>query len=471
MMTKKEVYSHTEALCPKCRRKVQARIVQVNHRVEMEKFCPDHGYSSVLISTDVVWYQQSRQYVKPKQKPLDVSVKNYRGCPDSCGMCPEHQQHTCLPVVEITGRCDLNCPICLKNRSVISDMSTTDFGLILDTLLRTEGKIDVLNISGGEPTMHPDLASLLELAAAKGVLQTTVSTNGRALVRHKPLRDLFKKFDAIVALQFDGFEGETYRLLRGKDLADEKRSLIELLESEGIKYSLVATVANGINDGEITGMVDFFFRSKALSLMFQPATYTGNAAAFKETAAPLTISDVVREAGKSSFVHPGDFNPLPCSHYSCFALSYYFAVEPGSYVSLKQVLGEERFLETIANRTLPGLDREGLGLFKERLYEMWSAADSAGTNEKILKRIKSLLSLMNETGFDSRKAMDLGFESMKSVFIHHFMDVDTMDLGRLIRCCNVYPQKDGRLIPMCAQNVFFQQENESDVFTATHLSG
>jgi hypothetical protein len=470
-MTEKHVYSHTEALCPKCRRKVQARIIQVNHRIEMEKFCPGHGFSSVLTSTDVDWFEQSRQYVKPKQKPLDVSVRNYRGCPDSCGICPEHQQHACLPVVEITGRCNLDCPICLKNRSLIPDMTTADFSLILDTLLRTEGKIDVLNISGGEPTMHPDLAGFLECASAKGVIQTTVSTNGRELIRQKPLRDIFRKYNAIVALQFDGFRREAYQALRGVDLVDEKVCLIGMLEREGIRYSLVSTVASGINEGEIAGIVDFFFRSKALSLMIQPAAFTGSAAALRPTAAPLTIADVVREAGKSTFVHPGDFNPLPCSHPSCFALSYYFAVEPGSYTSLKHILGEARYLETIANRALPGLDREGIGLFKERLYELWSAADSTGVNEKVLKRIKSILSLMNDTGFDSRKAMDLGFESMKSVFIHHFMDLETMDLGRLIRCCNVYPQKDGRLIPMCAQNVFFQEGNEYDDIPAAHLPG
>jgi uncharacterized radical SAM superfamily Fe-S cluster-containing enzyme len=240
------VYSHTQALCPLCRRRVQARIVRVDHRIEMEKFCPEHGASSVVISTDVAWYEQSRNYVKPKQKPLDVSVREYRGCPESCGICPEHQQHTCLPVVEITGQCDLNCPICLKDRTKISELSIGEFDAILDVLLRTEGKIDVLNISGGEPTMHPDFASFLDCAAAKGVLQTTVSTNGRALLRSKPVRDCFKNSGTIVNLQFDGFRRETYMSLRGLDLADEKRKLIELLESEGIKYSLVSTVAGHV---------------------------------------------------------------------------------------------------------------------------------------------------------------------------------------------------------------------------------
>jgi len=457
-VSEKQIYSHTEALCPECRRKVPARIVQVDQRIEMEKFCPDHGFSSIVVSSDVEWYERSRHFVKPKQKPLDVSVKEYRGCPDSCGMCPEHQQHACLPVVEITGRCDLNCPICLKNRSCIEDMSERQFTSVLDTLLRTEGKIDVLNISGGEPTMHPDLPSFFECAAAKGVLQITVSTNGRELLRNKSMRDLFKHHGVIANLQFDGFRGETYRTLRGADLAHEKQSLIRLLESEGVRYSLVCTVVGGVNIGEIADVVDFFFHHKAVSLMLQPAAFTGSAVRQMTHPLRLTIADVVQEAGKSSFVSSEDFTPLPCSHYSCFALSYYFAVDQGSYVTLKQILGEERYLNAIANRTLPGLDHEGLALFKERLYELWSAADSAGDNDRVLRRVKAILNAVNDSGFNSRKAMDLGFEAMKSVFIHHFMDVHTMDFGRLIRCCNVYPQADGRLIPMCAQNVFFQTE-------------
>lgn len=460
-MTDKRVYSHTQALCSHCGAKAQARIVRVDGRVEMEKFCPEHGLSSVLISSDVDWFDRSRSYVKPKHPPLEVGVREFRGCPDSCGLCPEHQQHTCLPVVEITGLCNMDCPICLKDRSLIPEMSVAEFEHVLEELMRVEGKVDVLNISGGEPTTHSRLEELFRCAAEKRVTQTTVSTNGRLLYQRKSMRDLFRKYDVIASIQFDGFDSAAWKTLRGHDLTEEKLALMGLLEAEGIKYSLVSTVAKGINDGEITKIVDFFFRSQALSLMFQPATYTAGARALSPGVSRLTTADVVREIEKSAFVAPGDFNPLPCSHYSCFSLSYYFRLEPGRYASLKQLLGQDRYLNIIANRTLPGLDSDGLGLMKERLYEMWSAADSSDDNEKVLRRIKELLARMNDPGFNSRKAMSLGFESMKSVFIHYLMDRDTMDLGRLIRCCNMYAQRDGRLIPMCAQNVFIQESHAS----------
>jgi len=102
------------------------------------------------------------------------------------------------------------------------------------------------------------------------------------------------------------------------------------------------------------------------------------------------------------------------------------------------------------------LDQLSQAKIKERIYELWSAADSSSLNEKVLQRIRKTLLDMNADGFNPKKALHTGKENMKAVFIHHFMDIDTMDFGRLMKCCNPYPQKDGRLVPMCAQNVFFQ---------------
>ena len=34
------------------------------------------------------------------------------GCPYDCGLCPDHEQHCCLTLVEITDACNLTCPIC-----------------------------------------------------------------------------------------------------------------------------------------------------------------------------------------------------------------------------------------------------------------------------------------------------------------------------------------------------------------------
>lgn len=452
----KKVYSHTLALCPDCQTKANARIVEHDMQVYLEKFCPEHGVSTALICSDTQWYRESMDYVKPGRKPLATAVNEYVGCPDSCGLCPQHQQHTCLPVVEITTACDMHCPICLKDLSKPFHMSVSEFDHILDRLFEYEGAVQVLNLSGGEPTLHPELDKMLHLARDKDVVQTSVSTNGNRFLHDKELRELFIETDTIASLQFDGFASETYRYLRGKDLAERKLQIIELLEGEEIKYSLAATIVKGVNDQEITDIVDFFFESQALSLMFQPAAFTGQAANLASNDRRMTIPDVVREIEKSRFVSKGDFNPLPCGHFSCFALAYYFFIEGEEYLSLKEFLGKEDYLEIISNRTLPGLDRDGYSMLKAKIYEFWSAADAGSTSERVLKRIRSILKEMNAAAFAPKRALGLGTTSIKSVFIHQFMDVHTLDFGRLIKCCNHYPQPDGRLVPMCAFNVFEQ---------------
>lgn len=449
-------YCYTTALCPQCKEKVNTKIIERDAKIYMEKLCPDHGISYSMICSDPLWYRDSMNYIKPSQKPIDISVHTFTGCPDSCGLCPEHQQHTCLPVIEITNSCDLGCPICLKNLDKPFEMTINEFENILNTLLRCEGKVPVINLSGGEPTLHPHFEEFLKLAVSKDITQTTVSTNGLKLLEDKKLRDIFKETDSIVALQFDGFSSETYNYLRGKDISKDKLDLINILENEGIKYSLVSTITRNVNENEIPQIVDFFFNSKALSLMFQPATFTGEASKLPANEDRVTIPDVIKEIEKNSHVKKGDFNPLPCSHFTCFALSYYLKIQEGKYLSLKEFLGKDKYLDVIANRTLPGLDKEGYSIIKEKIYDMWSAADSSSSDELILKRIREIFKELNNRDFSSKKAFSLGANTMKAIFIHHFMDVDTLDFARLIKCCNHYPQTNGRLMPICAQNVFFQ---------------
>ena len=459
-MSESRIFHHTQALCVDCRRKVNARAIEEGGKVYLEKFCPEHGFARVLISSDAAWYRDSIRYVKPRQVPLDIAVKQFRGCPESCGSCPEHQQHTCLPVIEILSDCNLDCPVCLKAPSARFRMSVAEYKKILDALLHCEGRVDVLNLSGGEPTLHPELETLLQMAVDKGVTQVTVSTNGMPLLRNPALRNVFKRTGAIVALQFDGFRPATYAFLRGSDLSAEKLALIDVLEAEDIRYSLVATLANGVNDDEVTAITDFFFARRAISLMFQPVALTGHAAQFPRDV-KLTIPDVVHAVENSRFVKPGDFNPLPCSHYSCFALSYYFVLGGGRFLSLKEFLGAPAYLDIIANKTLPGLDDAGFDILRNRLYDVWSLSDAGALGEQVLKRVQEVLRAAADGRLDPKKLVSLGADAMKAIFVHDFMDAATLDFGRLIKCCNPYPQTDGRLIPMCAQNVFFQETDHA----------
>jgi len=452
-----KIFHHTQALCPVCKSTAHARVVEKEDKVYLEKFCSAHGFSEVLISSDAGWYRESLHYVKPKQAPLQANRGDFKGCPESCGFCPEHQQHTCLPVIEITSECNLACPVCLKRFKHDFRLTRDVFENIIDTLIRCEGKVDVVNISGGEPTLHPELGEFLRLTKAKGIMQTTVSTNGLLFLTQPGLLHLFSETGALAALQFDGFKPQTYEHLRGRDLSTQKREIIDLLEKEGVRYSLVTTVAKGVNDSEIRDIADFFFASQAVSLMVQPIALTGAAERFtiKEK---LTMPDVVHALEMSAHVKKGDFNPLPCSHFSCFALAYYFILGSDRFLNLKEFLGNEDYLNVIANKTLPGLDTDGFTVIRNKLYDVWSLADSGSLGEQALKRIQGVLRDVSKADFSPDKAFSLGVEAMKAIFIHDFMDASTFDFGRLIKCCNPYPQPDGRFVPMCAQNVFFQEK-------------
>jgi hypothetical protein len=136
-----------------------------------------------------------------------------------------------------------------------------------------------------------------------------------------------------------------------------------------------------------TGDADFFFASQAISLMLQPVVLTGEAAGFAPDS-KLTIPDVVHALEKNVHVKKGDFNPLPCSHYSCFALAYYFILEQNRFLNLKDFLGREDYLNAIANKTLPGLDSEGFDLIRNKLYDVWSLADAGSMGESALRRIQ-----------------------------------------------------------------------------------
>ena len=190
--------------------------------------------------------------------------------------------------------------------------------------------------------------------------------------------------------------------------------------------------------------------------MFQPITFTGKSVNLNVNDNRITIPDVIKRIEQSNYVNKGDFNPVPCSHFSCFAISYYLKIEDGSFSNLKDFLGKEKYLDLITNRALPGLDDGGYSILKERIYELWSVEDTGSSNEKIMERINRILRKMDSKEFSSKQILSLGMESMKAIFIHHFMDIHTFDFGRLIKCCNPYPQPDGRLIPMCAQNIFYQ---------------
>jgi uncharacterized radical SAM superfamily Fe-S cluster-containing enzyme len=458
-----------------------ARLEVRDGAVWMEKVCPEHGFQKARIHGDARAYAELGRFHRPAVVP-GAFATDWRGCPDSCGLCPEHEQHVCLPIVEITDHCNLRCPICLVTNPGRRHLAPAELGPMLDRLVAAEGQIDVLNLSGGEPTVHPEFRDIVRICARRPeILRVSVSTNGVRLAQDPDLLGFLAANRVVVSLQFDGLDDAIHQALRGRPLLDAKLELIDRCAAAGVAMSLTATVVRGVNDTALAGIADLLFaRDHILSAMFQPAAYAGEAAKLGRPPDAVTIPDVVAALAGSGrgAVRPSDFSPLPCSHPACFALAFYLRVNPGEFVPIKRLVSPERYLSMIRNRALFGTDAEGFERVTEAVYDLWAAApvppaegpDAAGLgapgecapgsgcacspflSEKALRAVRSILTTATASGYAPGRALAAAERSVKSIFIHQFMDPDSFDLARARQCCQVYPQADGRLIPACVRN-------------------
>ena len=158
-------YDTTVSLCTECLRRVEAKHVIQGNRVWLHKWCRAHGQSKVLVASDAAYWRQGREvYIKPPEMPLRFNTRMEFGCPYDCGLCPDHMQHSCLSVIEITDHCNLCCPVCYADsgphRPGFRDLPTIE--RMLDAVIANEGEPDVVQLSGGEPTLHPDFFAILD---------------------------------------------------------------------------------------------------------------------------------------------------------------------------------------------------------------------------------------------------------------------------------------------------------------------
>jgi len=458
-----EALGMTHSACSRCRRIVPGKVVTDGQDVFLVRFCPEHGEAKALIWRDLGEYLERQRNARPAWQPLAFLGDASAPCPEGCGFCDRHEQHLCLPIVDVTQRCNLQCPVCLVSAGGNEEMTLDQFRVILDALCQAEAQVDVLNLSGGEPLLHPGLLDLIDEALERRqIVRVSISTNGLMLLEDPSLVDELKARDAILALQFDGFRDSIYQVLRGRPLLDRKLRILDLLSQAGIITSLTVTAAGGVNEDQFGAMLDLLFsREHVVSMMVQPLAFTGRASVMRGRLERLTIPDIVRRLGEAG--HPAvsaeDFVPLPCCHPLCYGLAFYLMVDGGTPVSVHRLTDRETMLEAVANRVFFGLDAAEHERLKEIVYELWSAPSATAPDaEAVLATLREVLRELSAARsssccFNPRTAFAAAARRVKSIFIHAFQDEETFDLARVRRCCNAYPQPDGRLVPGCVHNV------------------
>ena len=134
----------TQSTCKVCHRIVPAKVATPDGlHVYYHKFCPTDGISQSCVHSDLAAYLETQRFVKPAWIPEELSGQSDKPCPHGCGFCDRHEQHLCMPIVEITSRCDLACPVCIADAGRKWDMTVEEFRTLADRLIRAERQIDV----------------------------------------------------------------------------------------------------------------------------------------------------------------------------------------------------------------------------------------------------------------------------------------------------------------------------------------
>ena len=171
----------TTSLCSECLELVPAKIIEECGQVFFVKRCAVHGGQKVRVSTDAEYYKSTTSYLKPGDRPFVNQTLTEKGCPYDCGLCPDHEQHTCLALIEITDECNLACPVCFADsgptRKTYRSLETIE--RMMDMLVESEREPDLVQISGGEPTIHPQILDILRAAKDRPIRHIMLNTNER----------------------------------------------------------------------------------------------------------------------------------------------------------------------------------------------------------------------------------------------------------------------------------------------------
>jgi 7,8-dihydro-6-hydroxymethylpterin dimethyltransferase len=438
----------TVSLCPICLRKVDAKVIVEPDGVFLQKFCPEHGAERVLVATDSAYWRESRALVTPPTSPLRRNTPMRLGCPWDCGLCPDHEQHSCLAIVEITSACDLACPVCYASSSAGgAHLPLSQIEHMLDAVVANEGRVNVVQISGGEPTLHPELFAVLDAAKARPIQHLMLNTNGRRIARDPAFVERLASYAPgfEVYLQFDSIRPETLRRLRGADLSDVRRRAIEALNRHKISTTLVVTLTKGQNDAEIGEVLEFALAQPCVrGVTFQPIQAAGRLDGFAPANDRMTLTEIRSAILKQhSLFAPEDLVAVPC-HTDALAMGY--AVRRGQeLVPLSRLVDPRRLLGLGGNTICYEQDAQ-LRQHVLRLFSASANPDSAAGD------LNGLCCAPEAIGSDAAIRYDQVFR----VIIMQFMDAWSMDLRSLKRSCVHIVHPDGRLIPFDVYNLFYR---------------
>ncbi|HSV43689.1 MAG TPA: radical SAM protein [Candidatus Bathyarchaeia archaeon] len=441
------------SLCPVCDQPVQGCLQMSTGRLFLERECPVHGKFSHLFEDDSNYYHQRHAYWKPGTDSKRQTLAQ-NGCPFDCGLCPNHQQHTCIGVMEITSRCDAQCPICYAAASRESgDLDLKTVGRMLDFYAQAEGgHPEIVQISGGEPTLHPQVLDIIRLARQK-VKYVMLNTNGRRIAEDADFVKALAKFQGNfeVYLQFDGFASAIYKDFRSQAFEQIKFKAVENLIRYKIPMTLVATIKNGVNDGDIGALVKFGMQTKFVrGISFQPLAYF-SPDSVRGAAGQISLTGILKRMREQTKGEYGieDFVPLPCN-VDRVAVAYFYRQGDG-FVSATRKAKIKNYLPLVKNTFAFNVE----DFFKE-------AAGGLARGEvcQCMSFLKDFMPVAPLKLLLKGRAARVQYVNDKTfrMTVTSFVDRLNCDLNALKKECVHIITPDLKRVPFSAYNMFYRQQ-------------
>lgn len=336
---------------------------------------------------------------------------------------------------------------------------------IIDRLKEEHEELDIINFTGGEPTLHPQLPEFLEMCRDAGIRRLTISTNGLKLIDEDYVRVL-AALDARVVLSLDTFRPEVDKVLLGANTVAVKLRALDLLEKHDVAVTILPAVAAGLNDDEVGPLLELVLtRPNVRSLEMHTLCFTGQGGVGFQRAARITIPDLHRRVEEATVGRIGwrDFVPSPLAHPHCYSICYLLLLDGGGYVPYARLMGRPKLFELLQD-SLYIEPREKLEqVFRDLIDDLWADPERLPEGAAVLATLKRLLREMyppSGPALPILQRQKIGERSTRAVYIHSHMDEENFDVARVMKCCVGVPEVDGSNIPTCSYNVLYREKDQ-----------
>jgi|GEM_PF-2067962 len=417
----------TETFCCKCQKKHIADIVSENNQIYLKLNCCEELIKIKISNNAGIFLslrEKSHCNFTDESSGVDYSWENF---------------------IEITTKCNFECPVCYvyTDNNEKRHLSYNDIFNKIKKIKKEKNRI-YITLSGGEPTLHPDLFKIIKNAKKIGVTSKML-TNGFILGKDKDYAVKLKKNKIEYCfIQFDTLNPELHKIIRNNDTLEIKKQALQNAKNAGIQIGTITMfIKKSLPDiGKLITYLAGFSPNLSIMSFLCPSKSAGrfnlndNELIFREDIIKAIIdSKFVNNINLNHFWPFPKFLPLNIDiHPDCAALLY-LAVIDGKIELLDDYINFEKLYKILAKIKIKNKINLAIILFLISLL-------------RSVKRGKLIKCLKMFYGYITMK----GKNSLIVICIQNFMNSAYQDLQRIKHCTSCNVTNDGEIIPICIYN-------------------